>query len=158
VLNRLDRLSSRQQGFVLVALSSAALILLGLRSAFVPARNALPAEPMPPYPPLTGQAFITTLGTSKDSACLWNRPDRVDRYQSSVSCKPHGTPVEILQHVWVRGTGQSGCYCYLVRVDDGVEDDEQLGGWVGGYALSQDIAVASGERCPWQPASTPPEP
>jgi hypothetical protein len=165
VLSRFQQLSSRQQGVVLVALSSMALVLLGFRSIFVPARSAPPAEPTPPYPPLTGQAFINTLGTSKDSECLWNQPGHVDRYQTSVGCKPHGTPVEILQHVWIRGTGKrEGCYCYLVRVNDGVgedagDDDDQLGGWVGGYALSQDLATASQESCPWQPVPTPsPEP
>ncbi|MBN1889126.1 MAG: hypothetical protein JW850_14130 [Thermoflexales bacterium] len=154
-MSSFQRLSSRQQGLLLVALSSAALVLLGVRGALAPARSAPPPTPMPPYPPLTGHAFITTLGTSNDSECLWNRPSHVDRYQSSVGCKPHGTPVEILQHVWMRGTGQTGCYCYLVRVDDA----DSLGGWVGGYALSHDLAAASGEHCPWQPAPKPsPEP
>lgn len=148
---RFQQLSTQQrQGCLIVALSSLVLIALLLvsgRGLFQ--QQIQSATPTPQYAPLAGRVFVTTLGTSSQEECLWNRPGFVGTLLDSVGCMPHGTPVDLLQSVWIIKPGQPGCHYYLVRSDDG------LGGWIGDYALTQDLDLAPLHGCPERTLVTP---
>lgn len=148
-----QQLSPQQrQGCVLVTLSTLLLGVLGIISLSMSSPASPPLPPTPAYPPLTGRALITTLGTHNTSECLWNRPGPQDIYQAPLACRAHGAPVEILQSTWIAEAGQPGCYAYLVRTLDG----RDIGGWVSGFVLTQDLNQPPREYCPWQPTPTPP--
>ncbi len=106
--------------------------------------------PTPHYAPLSGWVFITTFESDSNTKCLVNRPDLVGLEQQTVSCKSHGTPVEILQWVWqTQLKNRQNCYYYLVRTDDG------QGGWIDGGHLTIDPDQPPQESCRLQPTPTP---
>jgi len=108
-----------------------------------------PTRPVPHYSPLTGQAFITTLGSGGGNWCLWNYPLGLPGHNDRVTCRKHGTPVEIVQSAWVIELGNTGCYYYLVKTEGG------FAGWIGEYALTQDLNQPPRD-CSVQPIPMPP--
>jgi hypothetical protein len=109
--------------------------------------------PTPHYlPPLSGRVFVTTLGTQLRAIGVWNKPGGGVYGSHEVFTLSHGTPVEIIQSVWIVLQGQPGCYYYLVRTDHGST------GWIGGQSLTQDLSQISTETCIGLPRILTPTP
>lgn len=97
-------------------------------------------------PPMEGNAFATTMGTSSGVVDFWKMPDYgVDHdRQDCLFSQPHGTPVGIVEYRhffhWLPDNSPILCYTYLVRTREGTE------GWGAGSSLTKDVGQPSPEQ------------